>query len=202
MVAMTITLILMGLAFGMLAATLRQKTRLTTETASLSDASQSLSWMITDIRNAGFGLDSNGIVAADSNEDQIRIRANLNALAGETTSNAVTDQGEDVIYSLATKPGGGAALVRTDVNTGQQSVVATTVDNTDLDNDGDPDGLTIQYLDMSGTAVSPDQATQVIVSLRITLPQIGVPGADGYQPSRTKVVREPVVIRNTQLAAY
>ena len=122
MVSMTITLILVGLAFTLLAATLRQKTRSARETAALSDATQSMSWMTGEIMNAGFGLSSNGIVS-DSNEDRIHIRANLNSFMGETTSSTVTDQGEDVVYQLAARPDGGSALVRSDVGKNAQKML-------------------------------------------------------------------------------
>jgi len=201
MISMTITLILCGLAFSLLAATLRQKTRAARETSALSDATQSLSWMTGEIMNAGFGLSSNGIMS-DSNEDMIHIRANLNTFMGETTSNVVTDQGEDVIYQLAVKPDGGVALIRSDVGLGTNSVVGTVVDNSDVDGDGEGDGLNFQYLDASGTATSPTNAARVVVSVRVVIPQVGVPGSDGYQPQRIKVVRAPIVLRNAQLAAY
>lgn len=202
MVAMTITLILTGLAFSLLAATLRQKSRATKETAAISDANQSLSWLTSEIMNAGFGLSTNGI-CSDSTEEKIHIRANLNAFLGETTSNTVTDQGEDVVYQLANKPDGGTALIRSDVGINEtQGVVGTLIDNTDVDSDGDGDGLNFQYLDASGNAIAPEQAVRVVVSVRVILPPVGVPGSDGYQPQRTKTVTAPIVLRNSQLGAY
>jgi len=201
MVAMTITLILVGLAFTLLAATIRQKTRGARETAALSDATQSMSWMTGEIMNAGFGLSSNGI-ASDSSEDMIHIRANLNAFMGETTSNTVTDQGEDVVYQLAARPDGGSALVRSDVGKNETNVVATLVDNADLDGDGEGDGLNFQYVDSAGATTTPQAASRVIIQVRVILPAVGTPGSDGYQPQRTKLVTAPIVLRNYQLAAY
>ena len=202
MLALVITLIVCGLAFSLFAGILRQKTRNNTETEVLADANQALGLMTTDIMNAGFGLSTNGLKASDCIEDQIRIRANLNALLGETTSNVVTDRDEDVIYQLAAKPGGGKALVRSDVGLGASTVIVTDVDDTDVDTDGDGDGLTLNYLDAAGAEVTPPDAVSVTVSVRLVLPAVGVPGSDGYQPRRTKLVSVPVVLRNGRLAAY
>ena len=202
MVALVITLIVVGLAFALLAGTLRQKTRNVAETEVLADANQALGLMSTDIMNSGLGLNTNGLIAADCIEDKIRIRANLNSLLGETTSNVVTDRDEDVIYQLAAKPGGGNALVRSDVALGTSTVIVTDVDNSDVDNDGDGDALTFNYLDAAGAEVTPPSAVSVTVTVRLVLPAVGVPGSDGFQPRRTKAVTLPVVLRNGRLAAY
>ena len=202
MLALVITLVICGLAFGLLASTLRQKTRSNTETEILADANQALGLMTTDIMNSGFGLSTNGLKAADCIEDKIRVRANLNALLGEPTSNVVTDRDEDVIYQLAAKPGGGKALVRSDVGLGASTVIVTEVDDSDVDNDGDGDGLTFSYLDAAGVEVTPPDAVSVTASVRFVLPAMGVPGGDGYQPRRTKLVSIPIVLRNGRLAAY
>ena len=132
----------------------------------------------------------------------IHIRANLNAFMGETTSNTVTDQGEDVVYQLAARPDGGSALVRSDVGKNETNVVATLVDNADLDGDGEGDGLNFQYVDSAGATTTPQAASRVIIQVRVILPAVGTPGSDGYQPQRTKLVTAPIVLRNYQLAAY
>ena len=202
MLALVITLVISGLAFSLLAATLRQKSRSSVETTVLADATQALSWMSTDLMNAGFGLSTNGLNSTDCKKNQIRIRANLNAFLGETTSNLVSDPGEDVIYQLAARTDGGSALLRSDVGDGTTTMVATDVDNADIDGDGIGDGLTFTYLDASGAETSPAAAVRVTVTVRMLLPQVGVPGGDGYQPQRAKVVSIPVILRNAQLNVY
>lgn len=202
MIAMTITLAVIAMAFYLVAQSLNRKTRDETQTKALADANQALGILSKEITNAGFGLTSNGLVAADCTEEKIRVRANLNSLAKQTTSNTVSDQDEDVIFQLIANPNGGSALVRTDVGLGQSAVVSTQIDNTDINGDGDGDGLTFNYLDESGNAVAPQNAARVEIIVRIVLPQVGQPGAPGYQPKVTKQLSSSVVLRNSRLLAY
>ena len=145
LITLTISLIILGLAFQVLAGSLNKKSREETQAAVLADANLGLSRMSQELTNAGFGLHTNGIVAADSGEAVIRIRANLNALLGQTSSGTVTDPSEDVTFSLVANPGGGASLIRSDVGSGQSSILAGLVDDADVDADGDGDGLTFAY---------------------------------------------------------
>jgi type II secretory pathway pseudopilin PulG len=199
---LTITLVVTSLAFGLLAQSLNRKTRDDADASALADANQALSWITQDIMNAGFGLTSNGLTLPDSDEEKIRIRANLNAFLKETTSNVVTDSDEDIIYQLVNGTNGRASLIRSDGAAGNARIISTELDNVDADNDGDGDGLTFLYLDDAGNEVSPPLAIRVAVILRVVLPEIGRPGAPGYQPERTKVLTSTVVLRNSRLMAY
>ena len=201
-ITLTITLTVLGLAFTLLAQALNTNVREDRQASVLSDSNQGLGRMAEELANAGFGLSTNGIVAADSNEDQIRIRANLNSLMKQTTSNSVSDRGEDVEFMLATNAAGETYLVREDIALGTTSILASSVDNTDIDGDGEGDGLNFVYLDSTSAVVDPDQADRVNVTLRLRLPQVGVPGAVGYRPGVTKALTENIVIRNASLAAY
>lgn len=202
LIAMTITLAVVAMAFYLVAQSLNRKTRDEVQTEALADANQALSVLSKEVTNAGFGLTSNGLVAADCTEDKIRVRANLNSLMKQTTSGTVNDQDEDVIFQLVAKPDGGSALVRTDVGKAESVVVSTQIDNTDINNDGDGDGLTFHYLDASGVEVAPENAARVQIVIRIVLPQVGVPGAPGFQPAVTKQLSSSIVLRNSRLLAY
>src|ERR1044072_3411365 len=87
--AMTITLTLLGLTVGLLASSFNVRARENQKTDALADAQRALNIMTREIANTGFGLANNGIVAADSSESTIRVRANLNAFDGQTTSNSI-----------------------------------------------------------------------------------------------------------------
>lgn len=202
LISMTITLVIVGLAFHLLARTLNERSRDTTQASELADANQAIGKMTEEMANSGFGLKTNGLVAADCNSNKVRIRANLNALLKETTSGTVTDPNEDVIFQLVVNPGGDAALVRTDVATTQSSIVATHVDNIDIDGDGVGDGLKLSYLDATGAITTPDAAVRVSIVARITLSEVGKPGSPGYQPKVTKQLTSSVVLRNANLLAY
>ena len=202
LISLTIALIIIGLTFGLLAGSLNKKARSDDETDSLSDGNQAISWMSQEIMNSGFGLKSNGLVAADSVEDKIRVRANLNAFLKQTTSGTVSDPDEDIQYYLLANPGSGSALVRADVGKNTSSVIATDIVDVDADGDGDGDGLTFDYLDVGGNPVLPTNAARIRVSVRILLPQIGVPGSEGFHPATTKVISSTVVLRNMRRMGY
>ena len=82
LIAMTITLTVLGLTGGLLASSFNVRARENQKTDALADAQRALNIMTREIANTGFGLANNGIVAADSNETAIRVRANLNAFDG------------------------------------------------------------------------------------------------------------------------
>lgn len=101
-IAMTVILVLAGIACSLLAASFNVRGREDQKTFGLADSQRALNLMTREIANAGFGLTSNGIVTADSAESVLRIRANLNAFEGQTSSSATSDPNEDVRYRLVT----------------------------------------------------------------------------------------------------
>src|SRR6266436_938787 len=98
MIAMTVTLVLVGLASALLAGSFSIRTRENQKTEALADTQRGLNLMTREISNSGYALIDNGIVAADSGASSIRVRANLNAASGETTSNSASDRDEDIKY--------------------------------------------------------------------------------------------------------
>lgn len=201
-VALTLTIIIATLAFVLLAKSLNRKVHDQAQVSAVADANQALSRMSNEIGNAGFGLTSNGLVLSECTEEKIRVRANLNALMKQTSSGAVTDPDEDVIYQLVSNLDGGSALVRTDVNSGESTIIASLIDNKDINGDGDGDGLTFSYLDTVGNEVSPPNAVRVLIVLRITLPQIGVPSSPAYQPETSTQLSSSVILLNSRLHSY
>jgi prepilin-type N-terminal cleavage/methylation domain-containing protein len=210
-IAMAVTLVIMLLASSLVAGSFNVRNRENQRTDALADAQRALNLMTREIANAGYGLNDNGIVPADSSVNTIRVRANLNAAAGETTSSSATDRDEDIKYLLYTDSSN-SYIVRLDVNTAaQEMVLANRVD-----------GLTIRYYsdkvyyttgscdisnvqDASGNAVSevtPANAKYVVISICVTLSEVGTSGSPGYQPaSRVQLVSD-AALRNADLSNY
>src|SRR5437763_16964571 len=102
-IAMTITLVVLGIATTLLAQALNVRTRANDNVDALADAERALNIMSREIAEAGFNLTDNGIVAADSVTDAngnstIRIRANLNKFdtsASDPARNGIGVAGED-----------------------------------------------------------------------------------------------------------
>ncbi|MCP9495563.1 MAG: prepilin-type N-terminal cleavage/methylation domain-containing protein [Pyrinomonadaceae bacterium MAG19_C2-C3] len=206
MIALTVTMVLLGISSNLLVGSLNIGAREDTRTAALADAQQALNVMSRDIANAGFGLTSNGVVAANSDEGFIRVRANLNAFSTTAaTRKTVTDADEDISFTLQANPDGrGSALVRSDINSGQAQVLSSR-----LEGAAEP-GLAFRYLKLDGTpavnpvttAPAPDQAERIEITIRVLLPQVGVPRMSGYQPQSSVFLSSEVMLRNRRLLAY
>ena len=195
MIALGVTLVIMVISAQLLAASLNVRTRENARAEAIADVQRGLQTMSREIGNAGLGLAGNGLHPTDSDEAQIRVRANLNAFSGDTDTLDTTDAGsEDVVFAIINnftggEPEGQRLITRQDVNTNRISSLANRVDS-----------LRFDYLNPDGTvAASPAQAARVRITVGVTLRAVGTPGRPGYQPqSRTQVVSD-VSLRNRLL---
>ena len=194
MIAMAITLIVMSVASSLLGQSLNVRTRENARTEAVSDAQRALNMMTRDIANAGLGLTRNGIDAATSDDGQIRVRSNLNAMSGNTDT-LQTD--EDVVYSYTINGDVTPAetlITRQDVNTGSVSQVANKVDS-----------LNILYFDVSGAQLAAgqeSQAAKVRLTITVRLPAVGSPRTPGFQPASQTQLSSDVTLRNKDLVNY
>ncbi|HAF13171.1 MAG TPA: hypothetical protein DCK93_16400 [Blastocatellia bacterium] len=212
LIAMTITLVLLGVASGILASSFRIRTRENQKTEALADAQRGLNLITREVANSGYGLTDNGIVSADSGLTSIRVRANLNASDGEITSSLATDKDEDVKYMLYTDSGN-SYIVRLDVNVAaQEMVLANRVDALNIRYYPDRVYYTTStcdvtnVVDASGNPISEvtqkSNAKYIVISVCVTLPAVGTPGSNGYQPdSRVQLVSD-ATLRNSDLVNY
>lgn len=205
LIAMTITLVLMGLATTLLARSFNVRGRENQKSAALADAQRALNGMTREIANAGFGLSNNGIVTTESTSSAIRVRANLNAFAKEMTSNSVTDSDEDVLYNLFTDSSQ-SYVERIDINSGSRTtVLANRVDALVIRYFVDKVDYTSGNCDINTTAPEVSDKTQakyIVIVACVQLPAIGSPGSSGYQPvSRVQLISD-VSLRNSDLARY
>lgn len=209
MIAMTVTLVMAGLASILMASSFTIRARENQKTDALADTQRGLNLMTREISNAGFGLTDNGIVGADSGLTSIRVRANLNASAGETTSSTTTDRDEDVKYLLYTDSNN-SYIVRIDINSSaQEMVLANRVDALNIRYYADKVTYTSGNCDITnvldsygnpvGEVAQKSGAKYVVMSICVTLPAVSTPGAPGYQPpSRVQLVSD-IALRNSDL---
>jgi prepilin-type N-terminal cleavage/methylation domain-containing protein len=169
LVAMTITLTVMVAASTLLATSLRIRTRENARSNALASAQRALNIMSREIGNAGYGLTDNGVVAADSGANSLRVRSNLN------NNSAITDTDEDVRFVFQTA---NSAIVRAD-NAGNSVVLASNIT-----------GLTFTYLTVSGGAATAATAERVRIDLRVDLP------AGTQQPASVVRLLSEVALRN------
>jgi prepilin-type N-terminal cleavage/methylation domain-containing protein len=217
-VAMTITIVLTGLASSLLAGSFSMRARENQKIEALADAQRGLNLMTREIANSGYGLTDNGIVAVDSGVSSIRVRSNLNAASGETTSNSTSDRDEDIKYLLWTDPGNvNSFIVRLDVNSSaQEMILANRVDSMKLryypdkvfydtgscDNGGDIQNVRDQYGNPAGEVALKAAAKYIVLSICVNLPAVSKPGAPGYQPASSVQLVSDIALRNSQLYNY
>lgn len=224
LIAMTITLVVLGIATTLLAQTFRVRTRSHDTVDALADAERALNIMSREIAQAGFNLSDNGIVPEDSVTDgngnsTIRIRANLNkfdtnfsagARAGIGTQGE--DSGEDVKYYIFPSPGNNTTLLaRYDAYAtggGTSTVLANKLDSLRIHYFAERVTYTANQntCDISapsaGEVASPSQARYLVISVCVLRDAVGTPGSPGYQPESRLLLTSDVTLRNANLTTY
>jgi type II secretory pathway pseudopilin PulG len=173
-IAMAITLAVMVAASSLLASSLRTRTRENLRSEALAAAQRALNIMSREISNSGYGLTDNGIVVADSDASSIRVRANLN---NNTDLNGID---EDVRFILQPATSNNQIVRYDNSIPGTPPPVLATNINT----------LTIKYLNLAGTDVSPANAERVSIEVRVNLP------AGPEQPPGVVNLVSQVALRN------
>jgi prepilin-type N-terminal cleavage/methylation domain-containing protein len=228
LVALTITLVVMSIAVTMLARTLNVRTRENEHVDELGDVQRALNIMSREIANSGFNLKNpdNGIVAADSDAQRIRIRANLNkfnttdgftpeAKRGIGEGQPGEDKGEDVTYFVNTADNTNY-LARWDelaIPPNQATVLANRVTSIGFSyfdrkvtytQDRDSCQITNPLNDAGGAQaqVTPDNAKFVVILVCIITPEVGTKGSPGYQPEFRTLLISDVALRNSRLNKY
>jgi prepilin-type N-terminal cleavage/methylation domain-containing protein len=197
LVALGVTLVIMAIASQLLAMSMFVRQRENRRSEAIADVQRALHAMSREISNAGLGMSNNGLVADDSDADGIRIRSNLNAFCGVTsTCDADTsDPGEDIAYNIINNTTGGGGdnqrlITRQDVNNGNDvSALANRIDS-----------LVFEYIDADGTTTTDaSEAQKVRLSVTVILPAVGTEGESGYQPASQMQLASEAVLRNSVL---
>jgi prepilin-type N-terminal cleavage/methylation domain-containing protein len=105
LIAMVVTLTLMTAGTTLLAHALRVRSRENQKSDALADTQRALNIMSREIADAGFNINGNGLVDADSGIHEIRVRSNLNkydhdASVSDASRANVQDPGEDITYFI------------------------------------------------------------------------------------------------------
>ena len=181
LVAMTITLILMGVATSLFAGALGTRNRESRKTDALTSARAALSAISREIGNSGYGMTTNGIVTSDSSAQKIRFRANLNN-EDYTTNRA----GEDVTYFFDSTT---QSIVRYDPNnTPNTSVIVNRISN-----------VSFSYFDYVGNNSTPTTATTPTANtgrIRITV-TVKLEDVVGQPKNQSVTFTSDVTLRNS-----
>ena len=212
LIALAITMALMTAAATLLASALRMRSRENQKSDALADTQRAINIMSREIANTGFNLTNNGIVAADSGLNSIRIRSNLNkfdydASVTSDSRNNVQDAGEDITYFI-NEAENTKYLARHDRFGNGSTVLANRIDS-----------MNIHYFDQKVTYTAPEKgsditnasapevvnkadAKYIVIAISVTLDQVGTPGSPGYQPKYSVLLCSDVALRNTSLWSY
>jgi Tfp pilus assembly protein PilW len=207
-IGMSITLAVLAIASTLMATGFRIRTRENSVSDATADVQRALNIMSREIANAGFRLNTNGIVAGDSDSTHIRVRSNLNALdttASTDSRNNVMDAGEDVKY-LVNEASNTDYLVRYDnYATNKTTVLANRLDSLRIHYFSGKVTYTTSDCDITGASaseVTPAAAGYIVLAVCVRLPAVGVPQSDGYIPASNVLLVSDVLLRNSNLSTY
>jgi prepilin-type N-terminal cleavage/methylation domain-containing protein len=211
LIAMAITITLMTAATSLLASALRMRSRENQKSDALADTQRALNIMSREIADSGFNLNTNGIVAADSGLNAIRVRSNLNKYdysigVDDNSRNNVVDPNEDITYFLNVADNTNYLARHDRYGTGS-TVLANRIDSMNLHYfaqkvtyTASPGAADISAV--SAAEVAPASAKYIVIAVSVTLDQVGQPGTTGYQPSYSVLLCSDVTLRNSGLWGY
>jgi prepilin-type N-terminal cleavage/methylation domain-containing protein len=182
LMSVTISLIILAAGVMTFSAALSSRTREASKTDAVTSTQAALNVMTREIGNSGFGLTTNGIVVADSNNKQLHFRTNFN-----NDDNATNDDGEDVTFFFDAMSG---SVVRFDKNKNGGAGLTSGVVNRISD-------VEFAYYDYEGTVrtgpntLPTDKTGRVRIILTVFLPNV-----NGQPSNQTVKVRSDITLRN------
>lgn len=222
--AMAITLTVLGLSSTLLAAGFYSRSREDRKSDGIADVQRALNIMTREISNSGLKLPTglgavatNGIVTNDSDNQSIRIISNLNGMPdsanGFFEDPDVEDTDEDLKFLMYVDAAlGQRYIVRYERNgSNQTTVLANRIDSlvfryydekvtysTTVDSNGVCDITDVKNAaGNSKSEVSPASAKFIVIAVGVTLPAVGTEGSEGYQPPSQVQLTSDVVLRNS-----
>lgn len=223
-IAMSITLTVVGLASTLLASSFNIRSREDRKSDAIADVQRALNIMTREISSSGFkvpaglpSVSSNGIVAGDSDNESVRIVANLNGMPdsanGYSEDTDVSDADEDVKFLMYVDAAlGQRYIVRYERNgSNQTTVLANRIDSlifryydekvtydTTINAAGASDIKNVKNAAGDDEdEVSPASAKFIVIAVGVSLPAVGTPNTAGYQPATQVQLTSDVVLRNS-----
>jgi Tfp pilus assembly protein PilW len=181
LVAMTLSLIILGVAVVTFSAALGGRERESSRTDALTSAQAALNIMSREIGNAGYGLTSNGLVLADCTEKKLHFRANTVNAGNSVLTNS---PGEDVTFYYDENS---MSVVRYDAVTGTSGIINRV---------SDVDFFYYNYSNGPPLTVTQGAAAQNTGRVNITLKVI-LADVRGQPSGQTLTISSDVTLRNS-----
>ncbi|HEX8163871.1 MAG TPA: hypothetical protein VF538_18525 [Pyrinomonadaceae bacterium] len=223
-VALGLTVVVMGISTALLASAVNVRAREDRRSDAIADVRRALNTMTREIANAGYDLPSslsgNGIVAANSNSNSIRVITNPDrySTAAGATPDSPSSQDEDVVYSWINDASTNQSyILRYDVNSALSgtTVLANRIDSFIIRyynqrvtyqagtcQQGIDTTTVVNSTGVAQAEVAPSAASYVVIAICVDLPQVASPGAPGYQPASQTQIISDVELRNASATSY
>lgn len=178
-IAMTITLTLLGIASTILTGAFGILKGESQRTKALVSAQMAIGLMSREIANSGFGLKGNGIVLVDSNKQVLHFRANI-----KNNNSTTNDPGEDIIYFYDSAA---RSVIRFDpYDSSQTSAICNKINS-----------LSFQYLNISNSGTtSGDIPTLNTSRIRIAI-NFTIERGNGQNEDQNMTLITDVALRNS-----
>ena len=223
-IAMLVTLTIVGLSSTLLASAFRIRSREDRKSDAIADVQRAMNIMTREISNSGLKLpdglpqiSTNGIVVDDTSSESLRIVSNLNGMPdsanGYFEDSDVDDADEDIKFLMYVDSAiGQRYIVRYEKNgANQTTVLANRIDSlifryydekvtydTTINASGQCDiKNVVNAAGQTENEVSPGSAKFIVIAVGVTLPAVGTPATDGYQPPSQVQLTSDVVLRNS-----
>jgi Tfp pilus assembly protein PilW len=215
LVAMVVMIFITGAATTLLVSGFSVRSREDQRSEGTADARRALNIISREVASAGYQLPlgltyaapggtkpvpTNGLIAEDCNATSITFVTNTDAQGdfnppnGTSTAapNFAIDGADEAVKFQFVQDGGNSFLVRKDLITGDQLVLANRID-----------GVQFDFLDASGAATATiASAKSINIRIWVTLNPVGRPGNKGYQPASQVTLTSRVNLRNSQLNTF
>lgn len=190
LIAMTIMLVVLGLAANLFSKSLSTRQRESSRTDALTAAQAALNVMSREIANSGYGLLDNGVVFADSGKENLHFLSNI-----KNNNGVVADPGENITYFFDPST---ESILRYDanengVNQPQTSVIINRISKVEF-----------QYFDyLNGTVIPPPpqppptyiptvNTSRIRVKITVSLENV-----QGQTTNQSVVLVSDVTLRNS-----
>ncbi len=177
--------VILGLASTLFSKSFSTRQRESSRTDALTAAQAALNVISREMSNSGYGLVTNGIVTADSNQQKLHFLSNI-----INTNNVVTDPREDITYYFDPNT---ESILRYDangngVNSPQTSIIINRISN-----------VNFQYFNYTGsnsTATSSTTPTIDTGRVRVTI-TVKLEEVQGQTNNQKVVLISDVTLRNS-----
>jgi len=186
LIAVTIMIVVLGLVGSLLSQSLSTRQREMSRTDALTSAQAALNVMSREIANSGYGLTSNGIVTADSNQQQLHFISNV------ANNNAVlTNRYENVTYFFDPVT---SSILRHDANGDGTAAPQTSIIINRISN------VNFLYFNYTGSNSAPTSSATPSLStgrVRVML-TVSLENVQGQPSGQSVVLVSDVTLRNSR----